>query len=446
MSRWMGVAALFGFALAAWPGGAVAEVWSLHATGIASGGYTDNVESLPQGHSDLFYEVAPGALFTLESPRTIHELTYEFRYTGYGSHTEANSYSNQGSWRGLFLLSPRTEIAMLATVRQGQTNTFRPTDGTISVDLLPAGADFFTLESSETLRHQLNPNWRLTQTASASHTSTTVPGADPGTDTTTDGLDLGATMGADRSWKRDGVGLTLGVDYIVLTQPDASSHQINTSADLAWRRDLSLHWTSMVRGGVTGIFPIQQAAGDATSSMVEPTISGILAWFPNWGSLRLEAQRMVAVNMFLAQNTVADEATLTGWLPVPYFVEDPLAPILTISSGIGIRRAQLVDLSSNQREVANSYSADVALHYSPHRSAFGVTLRYTFNHQTQDAATVDPALAQFTRNAIMLEVHGRWPERQAATFPNRAPLRVDGTDITPLPAEQAAAPPPRPQQ
>ena len=109
------------------------------------------------------------------------------------------------------------------------------------------------------------------------------------------------------------------------------------------------------------------------------------------------------------------------------------------------RRSQLVDLADDERENAYSYSADVALHYTPQRSPYGVSLRYTFFHQTQDAGVAEPAFAEFTRNAILLEVHGRWPSQQAATYPQRDPVRVDGSDITRMGAEQAAEEPRRPQ-
>jgi hypothetical protein len=333
-------------------------------------------------------------------------------------------------------------MALSAMLRSGETNSFRPDEGEAAVDLVPSGTDFLSIDATETLRYQLDPDWRLTQTASGRQLATETGPASARVPI--DGREVGASVGGDRAWKKDGLGATVGVDYIVLTEPGRTSHQIDASLEAAWRRDLSEHWTWMLRAGLTSIFPILDQEGDPQRASVHtPTVAGTLAWFPTWGSLRLDAQRVVAVNMFLAQNTIADELTLSAWLPIPYFVDDPLAPIFTTSAGVGGRRSQLVDLAADERESAYSYSADLALHYAPPRAPYGVSLRYTFFHQTQDAGVAEPAFAEYTRNTVLLEVHGRWPAAQAATYPQRDPLRVDGSDITPMAAEEAAAEPPR---
>jgi hypothetical protein len=258
----------------------------------------------------------------------------------------------------------------------------------------------------------------------------------------TDAMDVGASLGVDRSWKRDGVGVTMGLHYIDLYrvntdtgEVDEDQDQINTSLEIAWRRDLSEDWSSVLGAGVTTIVPFAEGLEVVTS----PTVTGTIAYFPVWGTFRLTAQRIVAPNLFVAENTITDDVSLNAWLPIPLFVDDPLEPILTGSAGLSARRSQLVDLETDDRESANSYIAALGLHYSPQRSEFGVSLLYTFFHQDEDPSVTEPRFDTFTRNTIMLSVHGRWPEETAALFPHRDVLRVDETDRTPIGGEGDAS-------
>lgn len=413
-----------------------ASRWSVHGVGTAMGGWTDNVENLPTGTADFFYEVAPGALFTAETPRMIHELSYELRYLGYAEQTEANSYSNRAAWRGFFLISPRVEGAIEAGIQVGETNAFRPPLGSATpAEIIPAETDYVALSLSQVLRYQWTRNWRLTQgTLFRRMDASDVRGE-------TEGVDVRLSFGGDRSWKRDGVGLTLTVSYIDLyrvlypnppEQPDPEEQenraQINAGLVAAWRRDISRDWASVVGAGVTTMFPLESGLDPVLS----PTAEATLAYFPVWGSFRLTAQRTVAPNLYVAENTIADAVALNAWLPLPLLADDPLEPVLTTSAGLSARRFQLVDLATDDRETANAYLADLAIHYSPVRRTASVSLRYTFFHQDEDPAIEDPRFEAYTRHSIMLMLAGRWPEEAAGIYPHRDVLRVDETDRTPI--------------
>jgi len=436
MLRRTWVAAMVVLALGAGARDGHASRWSLHGVGTAMGGWTDNVENLPSGTADFFYEVAPGALFTAETPRMIHEIFYEFRYLGYAEQTEANSYSNRAGWRGFFIISPRVETTIETSVEAGETNAFRPPVGQPTpAEIMPAQVDYVATGFAQTLRYQWTRNWRLTQGLTGRRMDASDVRGE------TEGVDVGASIGGDRSWKQDGVGLTLSVNYIDLfrmlfpdppDQPDPIEQenraQINVGAVAAWRRDLSRDWASLVGVGATTMFPLQTGL----DPVVSPTAVATLAYFPVWGSFRLTAQRLVAPNLYVAENTIADAVSLNGWLPLPLLADDPLEPVLTTSAGLSARRSQLVDLETNDREAASSYLADVALHYSPVRRSASVSIRYTYFHQDEDPALEDPRFRQFSRHSIMLSLYGRWPERPAAIFPHRDVLRVDERDRTPV--------------
>src|SRR6185503_4781349 len=76
---------------------------SLQSHLTLSGGWTDNVLNLPQAESDFLFEIAPGLLLTAGSPRAVQSLGYDFTADLFVSHSEANSYTHQLTWRGFFL-------------------------------------------------------------------------------------------------------------------------------------------------------------------------------------------------------------------------------------------------------------------------------------------------------------------------------------------------------
>ena len=429
----MAVIAALATALVVGAGAARADRWSLHGTGVASAGWTDNVQNQSDGESDFFYEAAPGLLFTFESPNSIQELIYEFRYVGYVDNSDANSFGHRVGWQGFFLLSRRAELTLGAGVTSGETNTFRAPDGAVTSDFMPTGTEYVGANATELIHYIINRTLRATQTLSIQRLDSHAG------DIETDGTTIGASFGLDRSWKRDGLGVTGGLNYVTFTQADESHDQISTMIEAQWRRDLSLRWSTLVNAGLSTIIPIlDQPEDDPREVVHSPTAGASLAYFPRWGSLRLGVRRAMTASLFLAQNTVTDSATLNAWLPIPWFVEDPLAPILTASGGLSVQRSQLVNLEVAGGEVANAYGASAALHYSPFGSEVGVSLRYSLFHQSDDPNAIAPRFEQFTRNTIMLEVHGRWPEERAAVMPQRDALRVDGTDMTPVGEEEGA--------
>src|SRR5262245_29029551 len=123
------------FLVVAAPAVASADEWSLHVLGSASTAWTDNLTSQPEGdinhRSDVYSQVQPGVLFSYETYRTIHELTYNLDVSFYGNlntpvgtNDTDPSLSHRVGWRGFFMTSPLTELSTGVSFAMGTINTF----------------------------------------------------------------------------------------------------------------------------------------------------------------------------------------------------------------------------------------------------------------------------------------------------------------------------------
>ena len=126
--------------------------YSIHVLGTAEASWTDNLFAvpdeaaapLPPHEGDVLIRFRPGALFTYETPRTVHTVEYSLDTNLYLDHDEARSLGHVATARGFYLTSPRTElqtslgfatgtlaslstrIAPKVSVRDGNTKTSAP--------------------------------------------------------------------------------------------------------------------------------------------------------------------------------------------------------------------------------------------------------------------------------------------------------------------------------
>jgi len=416
-----------------------AEDWSLHLLADADAGWTDNLFSAPttppagsnapEKTADEFLNLRPGVLLTLATPRTIHELSYQLDANLYVHHSEAWGLLQRARWRGFFVTSPRGELTTSVSGSVGDTSTFSTTTAASSgqVSTQRSGALHLTsVDASEGYTYTVAPELRLTQGTIARFDQSDIE-----TLGRTRSAELGETLGADRSWRADALGVELGASYLLLSRPEGamqvSDDQLNVRGRLSWRRDLSRHWTSVVDGG--GVLVVPTGSGGKTT--VEPTIGGQLAYFPNWGTASLQARRDVTPNLFIAQNTVTNSAGLSCWLPLPWLRTDPTSPRLTVQATVGAAHVQLIDATAGT--IVSGFDdilGDVAVAYNI-RHALGVGLRYQLLWQSADPNLPTPVF-DFTRNTVLVTFFGQWPEREAAKVPIRSTLRVDRSNVTPI--------------
>ncbi len=426
-------------------GTAHAGGYSVHVIGSAQSIWTDNLYSVPESpdpdrppyESELYHQLRPGVLVTYETPRTVHNLSYDIEANVYTDHTEAWSLQHLAGWRAFFMTSPRSELGVSALFSTGDLNALATrqtaSDGTLIVQ--PGGSSsFVSIDVGENLQYTATRELRLTQGFRARRFTTT-----DGLGTETDGIEIGASGGADRSWQYSAAALQLASSYVTLERvaemaPVDANDQINASATVSWRRDFGPRWSSLIDGGVTSIVPLDE--GDQL--VIQPTIGAQVGYFPNWGTAGLSIRRAVAPNLYLAQNTISDSAIVNAWLPLPWLTDDPLRPKLSVQGTLGAQRSRLIDTSTGDIESGfDIFAGDVAVNYVP---LDGVTLSLRAQHLRQNAdESAGMEVLSYVRNTVMIMVMGRFPDRLAGEVPLRASMRVDRSNVTPVGEESAPA-------
>jgi hypothetical protein len=445
------------------PAAAHADEWSLHLLGNGTAAWTDNVFSAPDEpivvdpptpdaapgrEADFYYQVRPGALFSYETPRMVHELGYDLEANFYQDHGDAGSLTHRAAWRGFFLTSPNTEVNAGASYSMGDINSLVSRDQASQMQQggRPGGnVEFVQADLTQHFSYQVSRPLRLTQGALGRRFETK---DDFNTEST--GMELGGSLGIDRAWRDDSLGLVVSSTFVQLERrtpeavPDADPEvydvvgddSMNMQGILSWRRDLGRHWSSLLDGGVTAIVPLD----DGDELVLQPTVGGQLAYFPNWGSASLQVRRSVAPNLYLAQNTITDSAIASAWLPLPWLTSDPALPRLTIQGSAGASRTQLIDLGTGDIESGLTVlSGDVAIAYTP-MSSVAFSIRYQHIRQNADDMQLMQTNFDYTRNTVMITAYARWPDRLAGEIPQRESLRVDRSDTTPVGEETTATP------
>ena len=420
------------------PAVARADEWSLHLLGAGMMGWTDNVFSAPDEpvatpggetvgvESALYYQITTGALFSYERPRMVHEVSYELDANFYPGHGGATALSHRAGWRGHFLTGPRSDLGATALYSMGQTSAVVSREAMPNTGARQSGSsDFVQGDLTETFNYSISRPLRLTQGALARRYENK-----DDYNTTSTGMELGGSLGIDRAWRYNAVGLLANVRYVDLatrTEPEnmpaviTGSDSMNVQGVLSWRRDLGRHWSSLLDGGATVLVPINE--GDRT--VAQPTFGGQLTYFPDWGQAYVQVRRSMAPNLYIAQNMITDSAVLSVGMPLPWLTDDPAQPRLTIQGTGGVTRTQVVDLSNADTDAGfDVIVADLAVAYTP-RNAVAMALRA--QHLRQDA-TGDNALVGFDydRTTVMFTIYARWPDRLAGEVPANESLRVQG--------------------
>ena len=430
--RFLGGTLLAAAGLAGSVSSASAGGFSLAATIRGQIAATDNVFAAPDEpasgrQADVFFQIRPGLLATYESPRTVNEAVADVELTEYARHTDAWGVSFHANIKNFFLISPRTEMTSTADGSYGTLNALTARDPTTTgaIVVLPSGnINFRSGSVGEILAHSLSESFRVTQTAILRYLDS-IDSSNAKTST----LEATASLGGDHLWKSNALGLTATASYLSFGQTVVTTFstidQVELQLAVRWRHDVNAQWNVSADGGGAALIPLD--AGGKES--VFPVAGVQLNYFPLWGVASLSLRHGVAPNLFIAENTVNDTATVTGTLPLPW--GDPKTPKWSVQATIGAQRSQLIDTTSGAiTSNFDVYSADAALIYAA-TPAWSAALRYQYILQSADSAAVAEALG-FTRSTLLVSVVGRWPEQVGARVPNRASQRVDGSDLTPV--------------
>jgi hypothetical protein len=420
---------------------AAAEDWSLHILGNAQLGWTDNLQSVSDDEdreADAYAQLTPGLLLSWSRPRMVHQLSASLESNVYFKNDEGSSFAWHGGWRGFFLLSPLSELETAVSTSGGTTNTFRTSTTAANGQVMlfdSTASEYAALDASEGYSRQLSRHLRMTENGFASVVSTraTEPAGAENT-----GYRVGGGLGIDRAWRFNAVGATTSVSYDGL---GGGRTQMNVAAGLAWRRDISIHWTSVVDVGAVTLVPL---AGSDAEAILEPTIGAQIAYYPTWGTAGFGVRRSVTPNLYIAANTISDTASLSASLPLTWLPLDPnRQPRFVFSASGGYAFTSVIE--SDTGDTLSGFQAGLGtaeLAYAI-KPRVNVSLRYQYERQVADSASTLLAVRSYDRNTVMLSLSGRWPDELAGEVPTRQSLRVDRSDVTPV-GEEVPTPPPTP--
>src|SRR6185312_15247261 len=229
-------------------------------TGLATAGWTDNILNAPDQttvgaaprESDVFFQLAPGALMTQAAPRILERLGYVFTADLFARHSEANSYTNALTWFADVATSPTTRLTLSLDTTQGRLSTFAlnqsSADATVGVLTQNNSTNYFKQGATQGLVATPLPEWRFAESLAFGAFIPIDRGRMP------DGYTLTAELGADRTFRTNAFGLVLRESFIDFVQPrdpltdvplDFDSQQLLTTALARWRRDWSASWNTV---------------------------------------------------------------------------------------------------------------------------------------------------------------------------------------------------------
>ena len=428
-------------------GAARADDSSLHILGAAQLGFTDNLLSGPRNPPvglaappvewDLFLGLRPGILFTYGTPRATQEVTYTLDAILYVRHDELSSLFHRAGWKGFFLLSPQSELLTSVDGSFGDGNLFPTTLASSGQVGVQRSGDIQMLGGNvgESYEYTAAPDLRLSEAGYERYNR--INAGDSGITT---GSETGLRLALDKAFRYNAVSLAVGAAYVSLEQPvggtgSTTDDLVNARASVMARRDLSKEFTGVLEGGAVDVIPV---SGLAAPSSIFAIGSAQLAYFPAWGTATATVRRDVQPNLLIAQNTLADSASVGAWLPLPWLRDDPQNPKLTFQATLGASRTRLIDSATgNTVEGFDDLLGDIAVNWQLRKNA-ELTFRYQLVWQSSDLSAMTPVpVFGFVRNTVLVQFVGRWPERLAVEIPVRQTLRVDRSNITPIGGEDA---------
>lgn len=412
---------------------------------------TDNVFAQPRANAeaDIYMQVRPGMLFAYDSPRFIQEFTAEVEFLEYVVHSDKPSVTYRAAWQGFIMPGPRSQMTTSVDVSTGQLNALatRTSPDQAGISVLPPGEiDEQQGNGAEYLSYQAGKDSRISENVFGHWTAT--QDADPMIAVTTEAYEAGASLAADHSFQHDTLGVEAGGSYLYLKRLDPMGvqmgsrldRQVNPRATVTWRHDFDKQWSFAGDGGGVYVNPIgvdPYNPTDKRRAALFPIFGGTLAYTEQWGRVLLSARHAVTPNLFIAENTVDDNGTLTVAMPLPWLDKYPHRrnPKLIGLGTVGFERTQLIDPSMGDL-LGMFYVAhlDAGVGYTPvPGQTYG--LRYEFLYQTGNS-TATMLIPSYWRNTIFFTFSLRYPDRVAATVPRRnQSLRSDRNDLAPTGAE-----------
>lgn len=454
-------------------GHAHAQHYSLHGQAGAAVAWTDNVsndpssplegESSPQ--SAFYTQLRPAALFTFETPRTVHVTSLGIDLSLYAAEDPPPAYSGTAAHNSLFTTSQSTELGLGAALSTGRISAVLGEAGGELQQATPrGGSTFYGVNGNQAFRWQLNRRWRLSQGLSAAQVETDVETTTGTLQATTLSRTAGVTFGLDRAWTRTSAGITGGVSLISIGQtpavnPDClvdpmdptvgectSTRQRNYALTANVRRDIGPRWSASAQAGISALDVYEAVDPLAEVVTVIPSGGVTVNYFRPLGSVTMAVggtiNRNIVPNLILGTTTTSTGGVLTSAIPLPWLRQNG-RPSIRFSTTVGYARSEVIDGRTSGDDIPSwaVYTGDVAAVWTP-RDALDVSLRGQYVSTSlddrfripdpNDGIPDDiPVPTPFARTTILVQVSGRFPTRQAAVMPDRRQMRVDRANETP---------------
>jgi len=420
-------------------------------TGLATAGWTDNILNAPDQttvgaaprESDVFFQLAPGALMTQAAPRILERLGYVFTADLFARHSEANSYTNALTWFADVATSPTTRLTLSLDTTQGRLSTFAlnqsSADATVGVLTQNNSTNYFKQGATQGLVATPLPEWRFAESLAFGAFIPIDRGRMP------DGYTLTAELGADRTFRTNAFGLVLRESFIDFVQPrdpltdvplDFDSQQLLTTALARWRRDWSASWNTVAELGVISVVAFSANPAIGTTTAWQPSALASLRWARLVGSVELHYAHTATPNVLVGTTVAVDEVALQGIVPYPKFN-------MVFSATAGYQHAHILPLVPTIPESSADLAvADVTVAWQP-IPELRVFARYSLFDQfgnVPTAMTPLPLLPDLTRSVLMIGATVLYPVVATVRAPTGAGSRVDETDQPEFPEPHAAEP------
>jgi hypothetical protein len=419
---------------ALWDGEARADV-AIEWQGSAAGtiGVTSNVANTPvpltknatEPEWDGYASVTPGIQFSFETPRTRQTLGAAVDYRLYFVHTEASAFSSSLGYSFNGDVSPEASLTFGLNFSETQASEFNLVgSATTTPALLTTSSDAYLLTgtASQALSVQIGPGTFFSQGLSFV-AAENLPLVDGVIDSTTESQTYigSGTLALHHELKNDVVGGDIGSDIGAFppsisgtTSLDAHTDIVHR-AELDWRHQYSLDWSTTLTGGVVVAYETSNI-----SPVVNPTGTATLDFANGKGSAALSYSHGVQPNLVLHQMTLADTATLRGALPIA-------STGLDLSGSAAFLTSRTLE-SAGLGAPTYGIIVDAAVGYVRPRLPLRFELRYQMNRQfgLGDEADTTPDIR---RTNVQFTVTWFFPHMpQGGLVPSLVPLPTPTSD------------------
>jgi hypothetical protein len=387
----------------------------------------------------------------------VHDFNVDGEVIQYALHSRKPSLSARGGWSAVYLPGPATEVMTSVSGGTGEITSLgsRTTPDATLINVTPVGrVTYVNADASQYLSYILTPELRFSETAFGRWNRSNDNAEDlepPQMNTITTAAEAGMALALDRTWRKDALSIEVGAAVSRLeriapdtARPDQGSRldqQINPRGRAQWRHDIDQRLSFAIDGGVVMLVPFGKDPYNPDlirQRGVFPVMGGTFALTEVWGRAQMSLRRDITPNLFLAQQTANDAATVSVAMPLPWLDQAHLrSPKWAGLGSVGVQRTQIIDSETSQTTSSvGAARVDLGIGYTP-RPGITYAARYELTIQTGDSRATVPLQGYF-RNTLYFTFSVRYPNRLAGSVTKRKAgggVRADGKDLVPIGAE-----------